>query len=118
MVVAAARLRLDPRIGRRVEVRADGGWYLAQIVDARAEQLKVHYYGYEDSDDEWVGGDRIREVARTSYPVGAAVEVRWKRSWYPATVLEARAGIHHIQYQGYGPEWNEWVASKRIRRPA
>jgi hypothetical protein len=29
-----------------------------------------------------------------------------------------RAGIHHIQYQDYGPEWNEWVASKRIRRAA
>jgi hypothetical protein len=115
MVIAAARPRRGARVGQRVEVYADGAWYPAQIIDARGAELKVHYYGYEESDDEWVTADRIREARRTSYPVGAAVEVKWKRSWYPATVLEARAGIHHIQYLGYGPEWNEWVASKRLR---
>jgi hypothetical protein len=45
-----------------------------------------------------------------------AVEVKWKCSWYPATVLDAHSGIHQIQYDGYGPEWNEWVALKRIRQ--
>jgi hypothetical protein len=115
MVIAAARPRLDPRIGGRAEVQADSDWYLAQIIDARDERLKVHYYGYEESDDEWVIADCIREVKRTSYPVGATVEVKWKRKWYPAKVLDVRAGIHHIQYRDYGPEWNEWVASKRIR---
>ena len=115
MVIATARPRPDPRVGRRVQVDAEGDWYPAQIVDARGEQLKVHYYGYEESDDEWVTRERIREAAHKSYPVGATVEVKWKRSWYPAKVLDVRAGIHHIQYQDYGPEWNEWVASKRIR---
>jgi hypothetical protein len=114
-VIATARPRLDPRIGRRVEVEADGNWYLAQIIDARDERVKVHYYGYEESDDEWVTAGRLRELRRKSYPAGADVEVKWKQDWYPATVLEARAGIHHIQYRDYGPEWNEWVASKRIR---
>ncbi|MFL5801498.1 MAG: agenet domain-containing protein [Roseiflexaceae bacterium] len=116
MVIASARPRLGPRVGQRAEVHADDSWYPAQIIDARGEELKVHYYGYEESDDEWVTADRIREAKRKSYPIGAAVEVKWKRSWYPAKVLEVLAGIHHIQYQDYGPEWNEWVASKRIRR--
>jgi hypothetical protein len=115
MIMAAACPRLDPRVGGRLEVYAEGDWYPAQIVDARGERIKVHYYGYEESDDEWVTADRTREVSRKNYPVGATVEVKWKRSWYAAKVLEVRAGIHHIQYQGYGPEWNEWVASKRIR---
>ena len=115
MVIAAARPRLDPRIGRQVEAQADGDWYRARIVDARGERLKVHYYGYEESDDEWVTAERLRDVQRTSYPAGTPVEVQWKRAWYPATVLEVRAGIHHIQYRDYGPEWNEWVALKRIR---
>ena len=115
MVVAAARPRLDPRVGRRVEVLSAGEWYPAQIVDARAERLKVHYYGYEESDDEWVTGERAREARRTTYPIGAAVEVRWKQKWYLARVLDVRAGIHQIQYDDYGPEWNEWVASARIR---
>jgi hypothetical protein len=114
-VVAAARPRLGPRVGARVEVLSEGEWYPAQIVDVRGQRFKVHYYGYEQSDDEWVGGDQMREAARAHYPVGAAVEVQWKRKWYPARVVAARAGIHQIQYDGYDPDWNEWVASKRIR---
>lgn len=70
---------------------------------------------YEESDDEWVTESRMRQVTRKRYLAGTAVEVKWKDEWFPATVLEVRSGIHHIQYQDYGPEWNEWVASKRIR---
>jgi hypothetical protein len=115
IVLAAARPRPYTRVGQRVEVHAEGAWYPAQIIDASGERLKVHYYGYEESDDEWVTSDRIREAVRTTYPVGTAVEVKWKRSWYAATVLEAHSGIHYIEYEGFGPEWNEWVALKRIR---
>jgi hypothetical protein len=116
MVIAAARTRPDPQVGRRVEVLSVGEWYPAQIIDANGAQLQVHYYGYEASDDEWVTGERIRAAVRTTYPAGTAVEVKWKRSWYPATVLDAHSGIHQIQYDGYGPGWNEWVALKRIRQ--
>lgn len=115
MIIAAARPRLDPHIGNRVEVATDGDWYPAQIIDVRAGQFKVHYYGYEESDDEWVTSDSIREAARKVYPVGTAVEVQWKRKWYPATVVAVRFGIHQIQYAGYSSTWNEWVAAKRIR---
>lgn len=115
IVVAAARPRLDPRVGQRVEVLSAGEWYPAQIIDARAGQLKVHYYGYEESDDEWVAGERTRAPVRPVYAVGARVEVRWKRTWYHARVVDVRSGIHQIKYDDYGPEWNEWVASERIR---
>lgn len=115
MVLAPAQPRPDPRVGQGVEVQSGSSWYLAQIIDARAGELKVHYYGYEASDDEWVTDDRIRSVKRKTYPVGAQIEVKWKRSWYPATVLEVRSGIHHIHYSDYSSDWDEWVASKRIR---
>lgn len=114
-IIAAARPRLDARVGHRVEVKSDGDWYLAQIIDARAENVRVHYYGYEESDDAWVSSDALREVQRKSYPVGAKIEVKWKRKWYPANVVDVRSGIHYIHYQDYGPDWNEWVSSKRIR---
>ncbi|HXV43316.1 MAG TPA: agenet domain-containing protein [Anaerolineae bacterium] len=113
--MAAARPRPHPRVGQRVEVDAEDDWYLAQIIDANGERLKVHYYGYEESDDEWITSDRIREVVRTTYSKGTAVEVKWKGEWYPAKVLEGHSGIHYIQYDGFGPEWNEWVALKRLR---
>lgn len=115
MVLASARPRPDPRVGARVEVRSAGAWYPAQIVDARGGELKVHYYGYEESDDEWVAPEQIRDVRRATFPAGARVEVSWKRQWYPATVLEARSGIHRIHYDDYGSDWDEWVPSKRIR---
>lgn len=117
IVVAAARPRLDPRVGGRVEVLSEEEWYPAQIIDARGDQVKVHYYGYEASDDEWVPPNRVRAAVRPSYRVGTAVEVQYKRKWYPAKVVGARLGLHEIQYDDYGPDWNEWVASKRIRLP-
>ncbi|HEU4326670.1 MAG TPA: hypothetical protein VFS21_26250 [Roseiflexaceae bacterium] len=115
IVLAGARPRPDPRVGQRVAARSGDTWYRAHIVDVRDGGVKVHYYGYEESDDEWLGVDQVRTVARPAYPVGAAVQVQWKQRWFPATVLDARFGIHHITYEGFGPEWNEWVALKRIR---
>ena len=116
MVMAAARPRSDTRIGQRLEVESDGEWYRAQIIDARGDEVLVHYYGYEQSDDEWVTADRLREVVYTLYPVGSSVEVKWKRKWYPAKILDVHAGIHKIHYEDYGSDWDEWVSAKRIRQ--
>jgi hypothetical protein len=117
-VIAAARPRLDQRIGQRIEVESEGDWYPAQIIDARGERVKVHFYGYEESDDEWVTADRLREMKRATYPVGAKVEVHSEEEWHPATVLDVRSGIHYIQYDDYDAEWNEWAGPSRIRLPA
>jgi hypothetical protein len=117
LVLARARPRPHHAVGRRVEVRSGGEWYKARVIDADGEQLKVHYYGWEDSDDEWVEPAQIRDVTPQQYAVGSAVEVHWKGEWYAATVLELRGGVHYIQYDGYESTWNEWVASKRIRLP-
>ncbi len=35
--------------------------------------------------------------------------------WKHAEYFDPFPKENRIQYQGYGPEWNEWVASKRIR---
>ena len=117
MVLAPARRKPDPQVGHRVEVHAEGAWYRAQIIAAADDQFKVHYYGWETTDDEWVTPDRMRQVIPVEYPVGTAVEVKWKRHWYPATVQAVQSGIHHIQYDSYDATWNEWVAGKRIRLP-
>jgi hypothetical protein len=114
-VVAAARPRSGPELGRRVEVRDGRAWYPALVVDARDGRLRVHYFGYEESDDEWIDKSRIREAQRPTYPVGASVEVQWKERWFPATILDVHDGVHQIGYVGFGPEWNEWVARRRIR---
>jgi hypothetical protein len=113
--LASARPRPDPRVGQRLEVRSEGEWYPAQIIDVDGARLKVHYYGYEESDDEWVTAAATRSVVRPMYAVGTPVEVQWKKTWYPAQVLDIRLGVHHIHYDDFGPEWDEWVAHQRIR---
>ena len=61
LVIANAPQAANPAIGRRVVVRSEGDWYKARVIDARGNRLRVHYFGYEDSDDEWVLARQIRE---------------------------------------------------------
>ena len=65
-VVARAEQKPSPQVSRRVEVRPGGGWYhewyKARIIDARGGRFKVHYFGWQDSDDEWVRPDQIRNL--------------------------------------------------------
>lgn len=60
-VLALAQPATNPIIGRRVVVQSEGDWYKARVVDAHGSRLRVHYYGYEESDDEWVLPRQVRE---------------------------------------------------------
>jgi hypothetical protein len=60
-VLARAGRKSDPEVSKRVEVRSEGQWWKAQVVDYRGGAYHVHYYGYEASDDEWVRLNQIRE---------------------------------------------------------
>lgn len=115
LVLAAAKPRRDPQIGRNLAVHAEDAWWPAQVTDVRGGKLKVRYYGYDSTHDDWVSPEQTRAIGRPRYPTGATVEVKWKNRWHLATVLNERAGVHCIAYEGYGPEFNEWVSSKRIR---
>jgi len=64
MLMGPAQSRINSQISSRVEVRSEGDWYKARIVDVRGGRYHVHYFGYEDSDDEWVSAGQIRD-ART-----------------------------------------------------
>jgi hypothetical protein len=59
-VLAGAESRSDNRIGARVEVYSEGDWYKARIIGAGRERYRVHYYGYDESYDEWVKPSQIR----------------------------------------------------------
>jgi len=72
MVLAPAQEPASPEIGRRVIVRSEGDWYKARIVDARGNRYRVHYFGYEDSDDEWVTPRQIRRENTADRGFGAA----------------------------------------------
>merc|ERR1740121_3190223 len=52
--------------GMRVQAESDGTYYAAEVVTvstakSRAKApVKIHYCGYDDASDEWVGADRLR----------------------------------------------------------
>lgn len=47
-------------VGQKVEVEWHGTWYPAVVIEAGQGQWKIHYDGYGDDWDEWVGPDRIK----------------------------------------------------------
>lgn len=63
------------------------------------------------------GGRRAPEIhpRAAGFAVGDPVEVEWRGTWYPATVMEVRDGAFLIHYEGYGKEWDEAVGPERIR---
>lgn len=99
-------------VGDAVEVLWKGRWYPAKVLETKPSQWFIGYDGYGKEWNEWVGQDRIR----MPWAVGALIEVNWKGSWYKASILDARDGKYKIHYDGYGPEWDEWVTPGRMRR--
>jgi len=82
MELAAAERKIDPLISSRFEVRSEGDWYKAKVIDARAGTYRVHYFGFEDSDDEWV----TRRDFRTSQVLASNQKTRDDNSsWKPST---------------------------------
>jgi hypothetical protein len=115
-VIAKAQSNASTRVGERVEAYSIDGWYKGYITDANADKFKVHYFGYEYNEDEWVTAKMIRQPKVKQYAVGQKVEVEWKKKWYTAKILEVKGGSHFITYDGYGSEWDEWVPSNRVRK--
>lgn len=91
-------------------------WWAVQIKDVKDGKYHVHYLGYPDSDDEWVAAGRLRLPQGLGYKTGEPCEVEWKKKWWPAKVLEVQDCFAFVKYDGFGPEWNEWVTQKRLKK--
>jgi hypothetical protein len=83
-VLTQADLKRDPRIGERVIVKSEGDWYKGRIIDAdrATAQYLIHYYGWDDSYDEWVGNRRIRQLRVKRYAASHNVGIKWRVSSY------------------------------------
>jgi hypothetical protein len=118
MVLASAKPLANPRIGERAKTRdSNGDWYACRIIGVRDQKVRIHFIGYEDDEDLWVDSDDLKPIKPAHFANGSRVEVLWKKRWYPATVLEAKDGVHLIHYTEYDSNWDEWVPSRRIREP-
>ncbi|MBU0504385.1 MAG: Tudor-knot domain-containing protein [bacterium] len=102
----------------QVQVEWKGKWYPSTIKEVKDGKYLIHYTGWSDSWNEWVGTTRIRtsEKAVAAFAVGEKVQVEWKNSWFKATVKEVKEGKFLIHYDGYDNSWDEWVSTNRIRK--
>lgn len=115
--ITAAPFPVSNRIGERVEAYSENDWYKGTIIDVKNGRFLIHYFGYEQSDNEWVTAKQIRVPRSTSiYKVGERVEVEWKKTWYRAHILNIKGGSHFVSYDDYDTDDNEWVSSRRIRK--
>lgn len=117
MKLAATDGPRPPRAGERLEVQWKSDWYRAQVIDSRGQELKIHYVGYADSWDEWVGPQRVRPYRPHSLAAGQRVDVQWDgdHKWYPATVVRSWYGLSLVHYDGYTREWDEWINRDALR---
>lgn len=115
--IADAAPAVTNRIGERVEAYSENDWYKGYITDAKNGKYLIHYYGFEQTDDEWVTVKMIRvPKVVPQFKVGEKVQVEYKKKWYPAYILSIKGGSNFVSYDDYDTDENEWVSSKRIRK--
>lgn len=81
MLIGPAQRKTDSQISGRVEVRSEDDWYKARIVDVRDGRYHVHFFGYEDSDDEWVSARQIRYLKTFDSANGNATAMSSNDQW-------------------------------------
>ena len=117
VIVPAVSAPKSTRIGDRVEAYTENDWFRGYIADIKGSRFRVHFYGYEKSDELWLPARAIRKpTAHSRFKPGDKVEVRYKRRWYPAHVLNIKGGSHYVTYDEYDIDENEWVPPSRIRK--
>jgi hypothetical protein len=79
-VLSQAEEKRSSRVGERVMVKSEGSWYKGQIIDVDREnsQFLIHYYGWDDSYDEWVESRQIRQPKIKRFAASRNVDVKWE----------------------------------------
>jgi hypothetical protein len=111
MVVASAARKSDPLISLRAEVRSEGDWYKGRVIDARGGKYLVHFFGYEDAEDDWVN---MREIRKARRDVSAArIDSSWEN-----TPLQKQLPTANEKWNGSGANkesWDDWQRPNRNR---
>ena len=121
MLIAPAQPRTDSQISGRVEVRSEGDWYKARIVDVRGGRYHVHYFGYEDADDEWVSARQIRYVRTFEAASGNASAIPSEDQSRETRYRPVARKQSSADYEGAN-DWKparpnrEWLHDKPVRQ--
>ena len=63
----------------------------------------------------WIQRDQPRPATSLDAKEGDKVEIEWGARWWPGVVKQVRGDAAYVHYDGYGPEWDEWVTPPRVR---
>ena len=62
---------------------------------------RVTWPGWSRKYDMWLPNSRTRAYAPKLWPVGAKVEVEWRKQWWPARIVTVERGLHFVHYDGF-----------------
>jgi len=116
-VVSVGNDRKHAKQGARVEVQWEDHWFKARIIAHKDNLSKVHYVGFPQNQDEWVGQNRIRAIKSTVFPEKIKVEAEWNGQWWKAEIMDTRGPLHYVRFLERSKLWDEWIAGSRLRLP-
>jgi hypothetical protein len=121
-------------IPERVEVKFDGDWWKAKLLERRGQKGLVQWFeiGWDaPEDDTWVPLQNIRPIrggtargaaARVAspdiaskYSVNQKIQVLSDGEYYPAVVRKVDDQRYFIHYDDYDTSSDEWVGVDRIK---
>ena len=110
------------KLGDTVQVKWRTRWQTATVQQIKDKKFLVHYHGYSQRWDEWVGANRLKQLMHKvkkaptpSYKKDARVLVKWGGSWWKAHIKQIESGRYLVHYEGWSDKWDEWVNFNRIK---
>ena len=102
----------------KLKVYWGGKLWDAQVTKAEGDFHFITYPGWPSYWDEWVMSDRIADTGPEGAGGNEKVQIEWRGKWWPGVILKKQGKRYLVHYDGYGPEWDEWVTEARLKRKA
>jgi hypothetical protein len=120
-------------IGDEVLAESGGGVYEAKVVAIEDNRVQVTFNLWGPEADVWLSTDaddskqplvenfrwhdpiRKEWKYKPRYAVGQVIRVLWLQTSYLARVVDVVANRVKINYDAFGPEWDEWLTDYNPR---
>jgi hypothetical protein len=114
LVLATATGAHHPHMGEHIEGEDQGKWWRAKVLDSKANQCFVTWYGWDKKYDSWLDPQHMRPAVTKTVPLGTHGSVEWEGEHYPGWIIGAKLGLNHVHYGGYPASDDEWIAPSRF----
>lgn len=123
------------RLHQKIQVKWQGSWWPAEVIEIKDNQYKIHYDNYSSNWDEWVGTDRMQATTNQratnsnngstattdgKFSVGDKVEAWSAGKWYPASIVSIGSGnykgYYYVHFSEYSDASNQWLNASSVRK--